>query len=402
MLRALFVGACLWPALVAQSALTGTLVTIDGRSMTGAFSVDAEGRAHLVSAAGTVDLSLGEVLTFAPQGAVVAAPTTPHRVWLRSGVELPAVRLAGKPGAPGKPAMLVVELPVGATVELPLGSLHGVRHGGVERPEPSSLGSDLSDPPANNDLIYVVKDGKATRSSVTVVGLQADKVDFELRGKAYDFDLAGVTALVFGKNTGFAADRQSKPRASLDLVTGEHLEGRLLLLGEVTRLRLDEGAEVEFPSNRVFHLAIASDRLRWLSDLIPTVEQTPAFDRVWPWTNDRSIGGPGFLVGGVTYTRGVGMVPRTRLTYDLGGNYDVFDAMIGIDDRGGPQAHAVFRVLADDKIVFEAGDRTRGLPPMPVHIELEKCRRLAIEVDFGKNYDLGDYCAFADARVVRR
>lgn len=402
MQRALFVAVCLGSSLVAQTVPSGTLVTVDGRSLTGAFSVGSDGRAHLVAATRTTDLSLDEVLSFVPQGATATAVNTPHRVWLRSGVELPAVRLAGKPGAPGKPAMLVLELPVGATVELPLGALRAVRHGGAERPEPTSFGSDLSEPPLNNDLIYVVKDGKATRSSVTIVGLQGDKIDFELRGKAYDFDFAGVTALVFGKNTGFAADHQPTPRATLDLVTGERLLGRLLQLGEVTRLRLDEGAEVEVPGARVLRLGIASDRLRWLSDLAPKVEQTPAFDRVWPWTNDRTIGGPGFVIGGTSYARGVGMVPRTRLTYDLGGNYDVFDAMIGIDDRGGPQAHAVFRVLADDKVVFEAVDRTRGLAPMPVHIELEKCRRLAIEVDFGKNYDLGDYCAFADARVVRR
>ena len=402
MLRALLVGFLLWPSLAAQTAPSGTVVTVDGRSLTGAFSVDAEGRAHVVGSTGTTDLALDEVMSFVPQGATAAVVLTPHRVWLRSGVELPAVRLAGQPGAAGKPAKLVVELPVGATVELPLGALHAVRHGGTERPEPTSFGSDLSAPPLNNDLIYVVKDGKATRSSVTIVGLQADKVDFELRGKAFDFDLSGVTALVFGKNTGFAADRQANPRATLELTTGERLLGRLLQFGEVARLRLDEGVEIEVAGSRVLRLGIASDRLRWLSDLTPKVEQTPAFDRVWPWTTDRSIGGPGFVIGGTSFARGVGMVPRTRLTYDLGGNYDVFDAMIGIDDRGGPQAHAVFRVLADDKVVFEAGDRTRGLPPMPVHIQLEKCRRLAIEVDFGKNYDLGDYCAFADARVVRR
>lgn len=400
--RILFAGLVLWSALAAQSPPVGKLATIDGRTLRGAFTVAAGGQVRIVGADGTTDLTLDEVLAFEPDDAVRTPIEAPHRVWLRSGVELPAIRLTGKPADAGGPSRLGVELPVGATLELALGSLAAVRHGGPERPAQPSFAADRLDPPANNDLLYVVKDGKATRSSVTITGLLDGRIDFELRGKAYDFDLAGVTGIVFGKNTGFAADRQGRPRASLELTTGERLEGGLLELGANARLRLDEGNVVEVPSARVFRLAVTSDRLKWLGDLTPAVEQTPAFDRTWPWTTDRSIAGPGFQIGGKSFARGLGMVPRTRLTYDLGGSYDVFEAVIGIDDRGGPQAHAVFRVFVDGKIAFESAGRTRGMPGEAVRVELGKCRHLAIEVDFGKNYDLGDYCAFADARVVRR
>ena len=50
-------------------------------------------------------------------------------------------------------------------------------------------------------------------------------------------------------------------------------------------------------------------------------------------------------------------VPRTRLLYDLGGRYDLFEATIGIDERGGPQAHAIFRVYGDGRMLYES-------PPM--------------------------------------
>jgi hypothetical protein len=96
------------------------------------------------------------------------------------------------------------------------------------------------------------------------------------------------------------------------------------------------------------------------------------------------------------------MGPRTRLTSDLGGRFDVFEATVGIDDRGGPAAHAIFRVLVDGEVAWESAPKTLGEPPEQVRVELQKCRQLAIEADFGKNYDLGDFCAFADARVVQR
>lgn len=389
-------------ALPAQSGPAGTASTVDGRTLTGALAVAADGKATIATATGPVTVGLDELVSFTVDAATGAAAEAPHRVWLRSGLELPAVKLTGRTAAAGAPACLVAELPSGASVALPLTNVRALRHGGAERPEPRSFASDLADPPANGDLLYIVKDGAPQRFTVRLTGLQPDLVEFELRGNPHEFALGAVTAIVFGRNTGFAADRQGRPRTAVDLATGEHLEGRLLELGATLKLRLDEGAVVEVAADKLQRLAVASDRLVWLSDLAPRVEQTPAFDRSWPWTKDRSIAGPGFLLGGKSYGRGLGMVPRTRLTFDLGGAYDVFEATIGIDDRGGPQAHAVFRVLVDGRVAFESPGRTRGMPPEAVRIDLDKAKTLALEVDFGKNYDLGDHCVFADPRVLRR
>jgi len=399
--RILFAGLLLG-AISAQSGPSGSVSTFDGRTLTGALTVGTDGRAHVTGTGEPVALGLDEITSFEVAGAVAKPITAPHRVWLRSGLEFPAVRLSGLPASEGKPARIAVELPAGATIEVPISTVRAMRHGGPDRGEPTSFTTDLADPPDNGDLLYVDKGGNAQRFTVTMTGMQKEMVEFELRGKAHEFELAAVTAIVFGKNTGFAVDRQGRPRTAIDLVTGEHLEGRLLELGANLRLRIDEGAIVEIASQQLQRFAVASDRLVWLSDLVPQVEQTPAFDHAWPWTKDRSLAGPGFVLGGKTWGRGLGMVPKTRLVYDLGGNYDLFEATIGIDDRGGPQAHAVFRVLVDGKVAYESIGRTRGMPPEVVRIELARCRHLALEVDFGKNYDLGDYCAFADARVLRR
>jgi hypothetical protein len=390
------------PRIVAQGGLRGTLQTIDGARLEGALTVDAAGTATLVQDGATTTLALADVAAFTPRDAAPIERPAPHRIWLRSGHELPAKSLRGRAAADGRPAMLRAELPSGVTVELPIGFLRALRHGGSERPEPSLFAADLADPADNGDVLFVQKDGTQHRSQVTITGLQDDKVEFELRGTAYDFPLASVTGIVFGRNTGFAPDRQPRPRTMVALTTGERLEGRLLGLDSALRLRLDEGAELDVPLAAVQQLRVASDRLVWLSELVPKAEQTPAFDRVWPWTSDRSPAGPGFVIAGTNYDRGIGMVPRTRLTYDLGGHYDVFEAAIGIDDRGGPAAHAVFRVLVDGKVAFESAPKVRGEAATPVQVELGRCQQLAIEVDFGKNYDLGDFCAWAEARVVQR
>lgn len=379
----------------------GTVRTIDGRSFTGALTVGADEDVTVTSGGESVTLELAEVAGFTAAQPVKTPSTPPHRVWLRSGQEFAANEVYGIPAADGKPARLAAELAVGVTLELPISTLRAIRQAGKGRDlEPPSFDAELQDPPDNNDLLYVQKDGKVHRFQITVTGMQREVLDFDLRGRPHDYALDGIVGVVFGNNTGFAADPQPPPRVEIDFDTGDRLEGRLLGLGRQVRLRLDEGCEVAVPSGRIVRFAVASDRLRWLSDLEPEVEQTAAFDRVWPWTVDRSVAGPGFVLGGETFMRGLGMVPRTRLTYDLDGKYDVFEAVIGIDDRGGPQAHALFRVLVDGEPVYESGPKTRGQPGEHVRVELNKCRQLAIEVDFGKNYDLGDYCAFADARVL--
>ncbi len=380
----------------------GLVETIEGRKLTGTLTANGDGNVTVQTAGETVTLTLDEVTSFTPDAVKPANTAAPHRVWLRSGQQFAARKIHGIAAGGGQPARLGVELSVGVTLELPLSTLRAVRHAGEGRAAPASFSNDLDDAPENRDFLYVQRDGEQRRFQVTVAGMQADKVLFRLRDREIEYPLADVLGIVFGNNTGFAADEQAPPRVAIDCDTGDHLEGRLLALGANLRLRLDEGCEVAIPSGRLARLTVASDRLRWLSEFEPTVAQTPAFDRVWPWTVDRSVAGPGFQLAGETFGRGIGMVPHTRLTFDLGGEYDVFEATIGIDDRGGPQAHAVFRVHVDGKVAYESDGRTRGMPPERVRLELGKAKTLALEVDFGKNYDLGDYCAFAEARVLRR
>jgi hypothetical protein len=391
--------AVLASTLAAQSPV-GRLTTIDGRVLDGTLTVTADGVARVAGEA-PGELAYAAVVSFESAAGRAEVALAPHRVWLRSGLELPAMTLAGRPGGPGQPPALVVTLPGTTVLEVPLGAIAAFRQGGTERPEPPSFSVDRADPPLNQDLLHVLKDGKPVRSSVAVTGFGAGTLDFELRGKEYDFAFEGVTGVVFGKNTGFAADRQPRPRTTVALATGERLEGRLLSLSDRCRLRLDEGIVVDVPSDTLLRLEVASDQLLWLGELTPKVEQVPAFDRVWPWLVDRCHAGPGLVLGGKTFSRGLCLVPRTRLTYELPGAFDWFEAVVGIDDRAGPQAHADFRVLADGQELLVLRGRIRGMPPESVRVPLTGKRSLVIEVDFGKNYDLGDYCVFAAARVVR-
>jgi hypothetical protein len=388
----------------AQDGVPGSVQTIDGRTLVGVTRIDDQGKVVVRADSGEAALTLAEVTMFTRADVVQKPADAPHRVWLRSGLELPAVRIAGKPAASGTPAQVTIELASGVVFDVPLGTVRAIRQGGKERPVPALFAADLQKPSDSSDLIYVVKDGKAQRSAVVVKAISGERIDFLLRDSAYDFEMTGLCAVVFGSTTGFAPDRQGKPRTRVVTSSGEPLEGRLQSLdarGAVCRL--DEGTVVTVPAERLASLQVASDRLAWLTERKPAkVEQTPAFDRTWPWSAERTPAGPGFVLGGKSFTRGLCLVPRAALTYDLEGKFDVFETTIGIDDRTGPDAHAIFRVLVDGQAVFTSEPMTRGKPAVAVRVELHKAKTVTLEVDFGKNYDLGDYCVFADPRVVQQ
>ncbi len=374
--------------------------TIDGRSLDGTVSV-ADGSLRVVPAGGeAVTLLLGEAQTLRQRGVAEAGPHTGHRLWLRSGSVLPLADLAAA-AAEGDGGGLAVTLTAAPPVVVPFRHVAALRfqREGIDLP---SFDADRKAPSATADYLYVVRDGKAQRFSVAITAFRGDAVDFELRGQTLQTKLADVAGVVFGSAAGFAPDRQPGARATVVLTTGDRITGALQTMDQSLALRLDEGAVLAIPAAQVRAIEIESDRLRWLGALQPKVEQVPAFDRVWPWTVDRSPAGGPIRLGGQTYDRGLVLVPRTTLTFDLEGQFDVFAATIGIEDRGGPQANAVFRVRADGRLLHESPAVVAGAAPVVLDLPLQKARQLTLEVDFGKNFDLGDLCVFADARVLKR
>jgi hypothetical protein len=400
--RFLLAASVLALGVEASAQATGIARTIDGKALAGTLVVAADGTMTITGNDDAITLEVAELVSFEQSKAKPRNVQVESRVWLRSGSELPAKKLSGRAATSDAPATLIIRLPSGIEIEVPLSTVRAIRQGGLMRPQPSLFKADLETPPENSDLLYVVKNGSSQRSSVSVINISEKLIDFELRDDLYEFDFSGVAAVVFGANTGFPPDRQSRPRATISLVTGERLEGKLLSIGTSVQCRLDEGCVVEVPTRSLHRIDISSDKLVWMSELTPDVVQTPAFDRVWPWHIGRTIAGPGFDLSGQHFERGIGVVPHTRLTYDLAGRFDLFEATIGIDDRGGPEAHAVFRVYVDGQSIFESKPMTRGREPEVLRLELRKAKSLVLEVDFGKNYDLGDFCAFADARVVQK
>jgi hypothetical protein len=161
------------------------------------------------------------------------------------------------------------------------------------------------------------------------------------------------------------------------------------------------GADLAVPWSSVRDLRVRSPRLVFLSDLEPVeVEERPLVTFGGPWQRDRSVVGGPLRLGSTTYEKGLGVHSRTRLVYDVGGRFDVFAAVLGIDASAGGRGDCVFQVLADDRELL--GRRVRGSdPPEAVRLPIRGAQRLALVVDWGEDLDLGDRADWCDARLLR-
>jgi hypothetical protein len=168
------------------------------------------------------------------------------------------------------------------------------------------------------------------------------------------------------------------------------------------------GAAVRVPVGRLVALDVYQGAAVYLSDLKPRrFEETRYLDLSWPVVADSSVDGHDLRLAGGTYARGLGTHAAGRVSYDLGGAYRRFEALVGIDDRAGDdqtgrQGTARVRVLADGKPVAGADrELTAGAGPVAVRADVAGARELTLVVDFGARGGVQARVDWADARLIK-
>ncbi len=105
-------------------------------------------------------------------------------------------------------------------------------------------------------------------------------------------------------------------------------------------------------------------------------------------------------LGGVRYRKGLGTQTPSEVVYELGGRYQSFEALIGIDDAvRNPEkdASVVFEVMTDGKKVFASEPLKAGQPGQQVQVPCTGAKELRLKVS-GSGSALADW---AGARLTR-
>ncbi|MHC4393342.1 MAG: NPCBM/NEW2 domain-containing protein [Planctomycetota bacterium] len=153
-----------------------------------------------------------------------------------------------------------------------------------------------------------------------------------------------------------------------------------------------------------------SGRFQYLSDLRAgeTETRSQLIDLVLAPRFDGAVQGGELSLAGRRYRKGVGLKAYTRLAYDLGGGYESFRAVIGLDDSARARLEiegtVTFRVLVDGKPHLGGAKgllMTSQDAPRPINIPLAGAKRLELIADFGPSGDVLARGAFADAFLVK-
>lgn len=139
----------------------------------------------------------------------------------------------------------------------------------------------------------------------------------------------------------------------------------------------------------------ASD-LNWLADAISPVP----FPNGSPYNKDQSASLTAMKLRGVNYTKGLGMIAYSKVSYFLGGAGTRFHSDIGLDDAAQNQGAVIFRVYLDGVKNYDSGILTTASAIQTIDLDLTGHNVITLEVTNGLPGTIDDYADWAGAEII--
>jgi hypothetical protein len=134
----------------------------------------------------------------------------------------------------------------------------------------------------------------------------------------------------------------------------------------------------------------------YLGSLTPT-----SADQGWgELMTDSSVENRRLRLHGKTYRRGIGTHAPSKLLYNIPPGYDLFEAVVGVDDETNGQGSVVAAVYLDGTRAFESPLLTGGSEPVIVRIPLNGARQLLLTAETTADGQRFDHTDWADAKFT--
>ena len=141
---------------------------------------------------------------------------------------------------------------------------------------------------------------------------------------------------------------------------------------------------MSLPLAQVASLDLYQGKAVYASDLKPVrYEYFPYLDDRWDYTRDGGVDGLDLRLAGSTYDKGLGLHSHSKLSYAVPPGCRRFDALVGLDDRGGRRGSVRIRLLADGKPIDLGGDRELTAAGGPLRVNVDVSRRQGIDAGSG-------------------
>ncbi len=162
------------------------------------------------------------------------------------------------------------------------------------------------------------------------------------------------------------------------------------------RVRATNGTGDSANSNTSSLTMPATQQAVYLSDL-PWVSATNGYGPVEIDTNvgqDSAGDGSTITLNGVTYAKGLGTNSVSDITYNLGGQYNFFQADVGLDDHQTVNGSVQFQVFADGVKIYDSGVMGPLSATQSINVSVAGVQQLVLHVGDGgdgSSYDWGDW-----------
>ncbi len=294
------------------------------------------------------------------------------------------------------------DLAGGEDTSVPLSAVSAVWFAGTAGENPERLRRRLAGETRKRDVV-LLRNGDRLEGVFTALDEKSVVIEVDRKPVRVDVGRAAAVALssdlteaprpkgVYGRAT--LDDGARLSLASARCADGATLTGTTLF-----------GAALSLPLAKVASLDLYQGKAVYASDLKPVrYEYFPYLDDRWDYTRDGGADGLDLRLAGSTYDKGLGLHSHSRLTYAVPPGCRRFDALVGLDDRGGRRGSVRIRLLADAKPIDLGGDRelTAAGGPLRVNVDVSGARELTLEVDFGRGGPVQDHVDWADARFVK-
>lgn len=259
----------------------------------------------------------------------------------------------------------------------------------------------LNEKPGVDDIAFVVKDDQIIAVRGVSLGVEGDALKFRFNDEERKIAVNRLAGVTFGRSDDAPVDRafrQSFQFSNDDVISGAWTG----LTKDSATASTIWGDAMKLPVKQIAKIRASNGRVVYLGDLKPTqVEQVPYFDRMLPYQVDKSLNGKPLQLTEGPVAKGIAVHSRTVLHYDLGGAFDEFRTKLGFQQPEGKLGDADVRVLGDGKVIFEKKDAKGDQPSTDVNVKVGGVKELVLEVDFGKNQDVGDRVVWGNARLLR-
>lgn len=153
-------------------------------------------------------------------------------------------------------------------------------------------------------------------------------------------------------------------------------------------------------TTEVAKLDFTSGKLLYLSEADPiATEEENSLDRLARHTRDKNLDGDPIRIEGKEYPRGIGLLARTALAYELKGDFKEFKCIVGVDDSVENDTAARLIIDLDGRVIFNEVIRRRDRPkPLTIDVRNVKQLRIVVEAD---GIELGHQLILADAKLLK-